>query len=129
MGVVADLTPSSTFFRNVAEGHLTFQRCGDCNAAVFYPRVVCPRCGGVTLGWEESAGLGTVYSVSVLPQRDRDPVVVALVDLDEGYRMMSWIVGPGAPQVEIGQRVVARFDVPVESPRVTFTIENSDVNV
>src|SRR5271167_58979 len=121
-----DLRPSLTYFESVEEGRLRFQRCQDCTAAVFYPRIVCPKCGGVALSWEESAGYGSVYSVSVLPQRDRPPIVVALVDLDEGFRMMSWIVGPGAPEVEIGTRVVARFGVPEDAHRVTFVIGDPD---
>ncbi|MEV8635630.1 OB-fold domain-containing protein [Streptosporangium sp. NPDC051023] len=103
-----------------AEGTVPFQRCDDCRAAVFYPRTLCPACGSTRLSWSRSAGLGTVYSASVLSPRDGLPYPVVLVDLDEGFRMMSTVVGVPADEVRIGTRVRARVEP--DGPRVVFTV-------
>ena len=88
-----------------APSPLHFQRCGACAAAVHPPRPTCPVCGSRELAWEESAGAGAVYSSSDVHTRE-ESYNVALVDLDEGYRVMSTVeVG-----VAIGTRVQGRVD-------------------
>ena len=101
--------PSVTYRRHLENGKLGYQRCADCSAAVFYPRVLCPICGSGALEWRESAGRGTVYATTAIYSRDRDPRNVVLVDLDEGFRTMSRIEGVPAEEVEVGARV--RFEV------------------
>lgn len=75
---------------------------------MFYPRVLCPVCGGDDLGWEESEGLGTVYATTTLYRRDERPYDVSLVELEEGFRMMSRVEGIHPEEVEIGMSVVLR---------------------
>jgi len=88
-----------------APSPLHYQRCASCAAAVHPPRPLCPVCGARELGWEESAGEGTVYSTSDVHARE-ETYNVSLVDLDEGYRVMSTVeVG-----VAIGTRVRGRVD-------------------
>ena len=101
--------PAAVYRRHLQNGKLGYQRCADCSAAVFYPRVLCPVCGSGALEWLESAGRGTVYATTAVHSRDRDPRNVVLVDLDEGFRMMSRIEDVPAQEVEIGTRV--RFEV------------------
>jgi uncharacterized OB-fold protein len=101
--------PAVTYRRHLENGKLGYQRCADCSAAVFYPRVLCPVCGSGALEWRESAGRGTVYATTAIYSRDRDPRNVVLVDLDEGFRTMSRIEGVPAEEVEVGARV--RFEV------------------
>ncbi len=101
--------PAVTYRRHLGNGKLGYQRCADCSAAVFYPRVLCPICGGGALEWRESAGRGTLYATTAVHSRNRDPRNVVLVDLDEGFRMMSRIEDVPAEEVEIGTRV--RFEV------------------
>ena len=101
--------PAAAYRRHLENGKLGYQRCADCSAAVFYPRVLCPACGSAALEWRESAGRGTVYATTALHSRNRDPRNVALVDLDEGFRMMSRVEGVPAEGVEVGMRV--RFEV------------------
>jgi uncharacterized protein len=101
--------PAETYRRYLENGKLGYQRCADCSAAVFYPRVLCPFCGSGTLEWCVSAGRGTVYATTALHSRRRDPRNVVLVDLDEGFRMMSRVEDVPAEEVEIGVRV--RFEV------------------
>jgi uncharacterized OB-fold protein len=101
--------PSVTYRRYLEKGKLVYQRCADCSAAVFYPRTLCPVCGSGALEWRESAGRGTVYATTAVHSRNRDPRNVVLVDLDEGFRMMSRVEHVPAEEVEIGARV--RFEV------------------
>jgi uncharacterized OB-fold protein len=101
--------PALTYRRHLENGKLGYQRCTDCSAAVFYPRTLCPVCGSGALEWRESAGRGTVYATTAVHSRNRDPRNVVLVDLDEGFRMMSRVEGVPAEEVEIGTRV--RFEV------------------
>jgi uncharacterized protein len=108
-GMASAEAPATTYRRHLENGKLGYQRCGGCSAAVFYPRVLCPVCGSGALEWRESAGRGTVYATSAIHSRNRDPRNVVLVDLDEGFRMMSRIEGVPAEEVEVGARV--RFEV------------------
>jgi uncharacterized OB-fold protein len=60
---------------------------------------------GELLSWELSKGIGTVYSTTVIYSRDENPYNVALIDLDEGYRMMSRVEGIDPEHIRIGMRV------------------------
>jgi uncharacterized OB-fold protein len=106
---IASAGPALTYRRHLENGKLGYQRCTACTAAVFYPRVLCPFCGSGALEWRESAGRGTVYATTAVHSRNRDPRNVVLIDLDEGFRMMSRVEGVPAEEVEIGARV--RFEV------------------
>jgi uncharacterized OB-fold protein len=103
------------FWEGVAEGVLRVQRCVACGRNVFYPRAVCPFCTASDLEWVEASGAGVVHSFTVVHRappdyRDEVPYVVALVDLDEGVRMMSRLVDvePGAVAVGMPVEVVMR---------------------
>lgn len=99
------------YLDGLRDGHLLYQYDEATGAAVFYPREVGPGGDPGALVWRRSAGAGTVYSFTVLHGRDGTRNIV-LVDLDEGFRMMSTIVdqrlGGGDPR--IGQRVQARIE-------------------
>lgn len=122
-----NLAPHAAYLEGLEHGELRYQRCGACDAAVFYPRVLCNRCGSTALHFEVSAGLGTVYSSTAVMPRDAASYSVSLVDLDEGFRMMSSVVDVPAEAVEIGMRVSARFepiddgDTLGQSVRVVFS--------
>lgn len=92
------------------EGRFMIQRCGDCSRHVFYPREVCPHCAGAAFVWVAPSGSGTVYSTSIVrrkPDAGGD-YNVALIDLDEGVRMMSRVEGIAPTEVRIGMRVKAK---------------------
>src|SRR5215210_7995317 len=95
--------PAEVYRRYLEGGKLGFQRCRDCSLAVFYPRVLCPVCGSVSLEWLTSGGRGVVYATTAVYRRDGEPYNVALVDLEEGFRMMSRVEGVPAEEVEIGR--------------------------
>ncbi|QWD67330.1 OB-fold domain-containing protein [Polynucleobacter sp. MWH-Aus1W21] len=86
---------------------LAFQR-SPSGQAIFYPRIVEPKTGN-NLSWEVSQGLGTVYSTTVIYLRDEKPYNVALIDVDEGYRMMSRVEGVDPEDVRIGMRVQVKM--------------------
>lgn len=112
--------PAEVYLRYLESGRLGFQRCGDCEAAIFYPRVLCPVCGGSEVRWEASEGFGVIYATTAVYRRDLDPYNVALVDLDEGFRMMSRVDGVPAEEVEIGSRVELRVDQYAGGPVPVF---------
>ncbi len=116
--------PASTYRRYLESGRLGFQRCSSCGAAVFYPRVLCPVCGGAELAWETSSGRGVVYATTAVYKRDAEPYNVALVDLVEGFRMMSRVDGVPAERVEVGTRVRLRVDREGDEPVPVFVLED-----
>lgn len=71
---------------------LLLQWCRSCDQAVHYPREACPRCLGFDLEWRPASGKGEVYAVSV-QARAPEPYAVALIDLEEGTRVMTNITG------------------------------------
>ncbi len=105
-------SPAAHFAAACAEGRLAYQYDPHVDRAVFHPRV------GDHLEWRDSAGLGTVYATTVMRPRDADPANLALIDLDEGFRMMSRVEGLAPEEVAIGLRVRVRFDerVPTFEP-------------
>lgn len=94
-------------------GRFLIQRCTACARAVYFPREVCPHCGGASLAWEAPKGLGTVHAVTTVKRKPDDggDLNVSLVELDEGVRLMSRVEGLPAAQVVIGLRVKAYVQV------------------
>jgi hypothetical protein len=100
-------SPAEVFAEHARNGELAYQ-VDPAGRPVFYPRL------GEGLEWRVSAGLGTVYATTTVRRRDEEPADVSLVDLDEGFRMMSTVRGGG----EVGMRVRVAFedDVAVFEP-------------
>lgn len=90
-------------------GRFCIQHCPQCQEHVFTPRELCPHCGAGALRWVRASGLGTVYSTSTVTRKREagGNYNVALIDLDEGVRMMSRVEGVAPEDVRIGQRVQA----------------------
>jgi uncharacterized protein len=108
----ADTAP---YLSAALENRLLVQRCDSCAEHQLYGRALCKFCGG-TVSWVDASGRGTVASWTVIrqnhsrPWRDMLPYVVALVDLEEGPRLMTNIVGCDLEDLSIGMRVRARFE-------------------
>jgi uncharacterized OB-fold protein len=106
---------SEQYWAAAREGRLLVQKCESCGRCQLYPRDHCISCRG-PVGWVEASGLGSVHSFTVIrqnysrPFRDMIPYVVALVDLDEGPRVMTNVVGCDPAEVHIGMRVQATFE-------------------
>lgn len=102
---------SEPFWEATRRNELLLPWCTACDEAIWYPREVCPSCRDSTIEWRPAAGTGTVYAVSVHhkpgPGRSEDdgPYAVALVDLAEGVRMMTNVVGCPPEEVEVGMGV------------------------
>jgi uncharacterized OB-fold protein len=110
---VADYTgevhPEAVYQALLDHDIFAVHRCAKCDRAHYPPRVLCPYCGSTALEWQQSDGLGTVYSASTIAPRKGDPYAVVLVDLDDGPRLMTNVVGIAAAHVRIGMRVRARI--------------------
>jgi uncharacterized OB-fold protein len=101
--------PLKTYLDHLTRNELAYQFSREAGRAVFYPRVLCPYTGSDQLEWRISKGLGTVYATTVVHPAESKPFNVALVDCDEGFRLMSRVEDIAPEQVRIGQRV--RFRV------------------
>ena len=118
--------PGEVYERYLESDKLGFQRCSACGEAIFYPRVVCPVCGGTDLEWEVSSGRGIVYATTAVYRREADPYNVVLVDLEEGFRMMSRVQGVLAEQVEVRARVTLRLEPTDDGPIPVFVPGGED---
>ena len=106
------------FWEATKRHELTYQVCNGCDEVVFYPRKYSLHCGTDDLTWHTSKGEGEVYTFSVVMQSrhpafaDLGPYAVAYVDLDEGFRIMTNIVGVDNPveDIQCGMRVKVRWE-------------------
>jgi uncharacterized OB-fold protein len=101
-------SPLTTYLGHLAKGELAYQFSPEANEPVFYPRVICPRTGSDRLEWRVSAGLGTVHATTVVHPQQGAPFNVALIDVDEGFRLMSRVEDIAPIEVKIGMRVKFR---------------------
>ncbi len=103
------------FWAATAEGRLLLRRCDDCATFIWYPRGHCPACGSLRTSWHQASGHGTVYTFTVVHRsmlegfRDALPYVIAYVELDEGPRILTNIVGCDPDALEVGAPVNVVF--------------------
>jgi uncharacterized OB-fold protein len=115
------INPESDYQRFLAEGRFMLPRSRSSGRHVFYPRVAAPVTGALDLEWVEASGKGVVYAVTVVSQRPPTPNYnVALIDLEEGVRMMSRVELIAADEVRIGMAVNARVSRDGEQPVLVF---------
>ena len=104
---------TETYWAGCREGELRLQQCDACGKFQFYPRVLCAHCGHRDLSWRRASGRGAVASYSVVHRPISDaypaPLIIALVDLEEGPRMMSSLVDIAPEEVQVGAVVQADF--------------------
>lgn len=105
-------SPLAVYEAHLDKGELAYQWSPEANRAVFYPRVLCPFTGSDRLEWRLSKGLGTVHATTVVHPREGAPYNVALIDLDEGFRLMSRVEDIAPEAVKIGLRVRFRVHRP-----------------
>jgi len=107
---------SQPFWAGCREGRLRLQRCGACRQFLFAPRPACPHCGGADLAWSDVSGRGRVFSFTVVHRapseafRAQVPYVVAIVELEEGVRLLANVVGCAPADVRVGMPVRAVFE-------------------
>jgi uncharacterized OB-fold protein len=97
--------PYATYLTHLREGKLAYQYSAAGGQPVFFPRAVSPFDIDETLEWRVSGGLGSVYSTTVVHVRDKPSYNVALIDCDEGFRLMSRVEGCAPETIQIGMRV------------------------
>ncbi|AYC34069.1 nucleic acid-binding protein [Pseudomonas cavernae] len=98
--------PEAQYQNFLQQGRFMLQRSQSTGRYVFYPRVLIPGTGETDLEWVDAKGSGTIYAITVNRARTGSHNV-ALIDLDEGVRMMSRI--EGVETAPIGSRVKARI--------------------
>ncbi|MGZ8196795.1 MAG: Zn-ribbon domain-containing OB-fold protein [Burkholderiales bacterium] len=104
------------FWEGAREGRLVMQKCGACGHIRYPISHVCPDCLSYEFEWTPLSGRGEVFSYVVFYQlynkafADDIPYNVALIQLDEGPRMMSNIVGADNDAVKVGDKVEAAFE-------------------
>jgi uncharacterized OB-fold protein len=111
--------PEAAYKAFLAAGRFMIQRSRSTGRYLFYPRVAVPGSGETDLEWVEAKGTGTVYAITVNRGRERS-TNIALVDLDEGPRLMSRV--EGVESVPIGTRVRARIADLGGEPAIVFDV-------
>lgn len=107
---------SRAWWEALARHELYVQDCGACGTRRLPPRALCPACLCGDTRWVRCTGRGTVYSATVTHQnqapgfREELPYVLAVVELEEGPRLMTNVVGCAPDAVRIGMAVVVTFD-------------------
>jgi uncharacterized OB-fold protein len=116
-------SPLATYIGYLKRGELGYQFSPSAGHAVFYPRVIAPKTGMADLEWRVSEGLGTVHATTVVHPQQGAAYNVCLVDVDEGFRMLSRVEDIEPTAVKIGLRVRFRVHVPEgdEDPYPVFT--------
>jgi hypothetical protein len=107
-------TISQPYWDACQNERLTVQKCSDCGSYVFIPQPCCGECQSEELEWVESSGRGTLYSFSTVyrPQQPvfETPYTVVVVELDEGYHLLSNLIGVEPEDVEIGTPLEVFFE-------------------
>lgn len=119
--MTASIHPESDYVKLLAEGRFMLLRDRQSGKVMFYPRVAEPGTGSTDLEWVPASGRGKVYSTTVI--REQPPAQsynLALIELEEGPRMMSRVEGVPAEAVRIGMAVKAKIVREDGSPLVVF---------
>ncbi|SAI65869.1 Predicted nucleic-acid-binding protein containing a Zn-ribbon [Bordetella ansorpii] len=98
------------YFAFLAQGQWRVPRCTLCGLTVFYPRQICPACSHDQFDWITPSGRGVVHATTTVrrPPKAGGDSNVSLIDLEEGFRMMSRVEHTAPGEVRIGDQVVAR---------------------
>lgn len=105
---------TEAFWKATSEGRFILQRCDACDLVVWFPRKHCPECWSENLATFDASGEGTVYSYTIIRKvaneyKQATPFVVAYVELAEGPRIMTNIVGCDVDSVRVGMPVAIEF--------------------
>ncbi len=109
---------TAAFWESVKAHAMRLQRCTGCGKWIFYPRGLCPHCFSDDLAWEPVAGTGVVHAFTIVHRHPSPafnaeiPYVVALIELDEGARLLSNLVevAPDPAEVRVGLPVEVVYD-------------------
>jgi uncharacterized OB-fold protein len=105
---------AAAYWDGARRGKLLLPHCPACSTSSWPPRKCCPACGS-PLAWVEACGRGIVHTHTVVRQNadpwfaERVPYVVAMIELEEGPRIMSHVVGCDVDTVRVGMPVGVIF--------------------
>jgi uncharacterized OB-fold protein len=103
------------FWDAAKEGRFLIRRCGDCGAVHHYPRPFCPECWSGNVEWLEASGRATLYTWSTVyvndlpPFDERLPYIAAVVELEEGPKVMTNLVDCDGSDLTIGMAMQVRY--------------------
>jgi len=103
------------FWDAARDGRFLIRRCNSCSEVHHYPRSFCPSCWSDDVEWVEASGRATLYTWSTVfmndlpPFNERLPYIAAVVDLEEGPRVMTSLVECDGADLSIGMSLVVRF--------------------
>jgi uncharacterized OB-fold protein len=106
---------TQAFYDWCAKNELRFQRCADCATWRYVPREMCAHCGSFAWRWERSSGYGRVFTWTTVerpmhPAFAGDaPYLVVVVEMDEGVRLASNVIGCAPGEMKIGMPVEVAF--------------------
>jgi len=107
---------SRPFWDAAREHRFLVARCGSCGRAHHYPRPFCPFCWSGDVSWEDASGRATLYTYSTVymndlfPFKDKLPYIAAVVDLEEGPRVMTRLVDVKDTDLRIGMPLVVDYE-------------------
>jgi uncharacterized protein len=121
------ITPEAQpYWDGLKENKLMLPKCDDCGKPFFYPRALCPNCHSRNISWMQASGRGKLYSFQIAHRslsrafKVELPCVMAMIELEEGPRMMSNLIN-----IEPDPSVI-KCDMPVE---VVFEKQNDDITL
>jgi len=119
---MTELGPEAQYRAFLAEGRFMIQKSRSSGAYVFYPRVAEPATGARDLDWVAPSGTGQVYATTITRQRPEKggDYNIALIELEEGPRILSQITGMAPEEVKVGLRVAAYVGELDGAPAVLF---------
>ncbi|MHA7651477.1 Zn-ribbon domain-containing OB-fold protein [Mycobacterium sp. ML4] len=104
---------SAPYWQGCRAQELRYQRCAECGTANFPPTEHCRECLAISMVWTRSGGRGEIYSWTVVYRPVtadfESPYAPAVVTLDEGYQMLTNIIGVAPVELSVGMRVRVEF--------------------
>lgn len=127
---LAEAHGTEPYIDALREGYLLLPRCVTCDSVIWYPRDFCPFCGASEIVWFRASGRGTIYSYTVIRRSEGAfqaavPYVLAYVEVEEGPRILTNIIGP-VESLEVGTDVLAVFVVDGSDPVLRFEVPGAD---
>lgn len=107
---------SQPFWEGCKRHELLIPRCRNCGTYHFFPRFFCTKCLSTDIEWVKTNGRGRIYTFTVIDKagmaafKEEVPYILAMIQLEEGVRMMSNIVECGPDEIKIGTEVEVVFD-------------------
>ena len=106
---------SKEFWESIKQHKFIIQKCKKCSKYIFYPREFCPYCLSSNLKWVQATEYGTIHTYSIIYRppfsafKENIPYNIAIIELDEGVRLMGTIINCNNNEIKIGRKVKIVF--------------------